>query len=206
MANEYYDLVLNLWNRANNNKSFGPDSFKRALNNENPLFAGIAANDSKDLINFLLEKFHQELNQVDGSGTSDDGNLNCQNQFNEQTMLNLFFKDFQNKFKSIISDLFYGTIETKSQCLNCRLTKYNFQVCSFLGFPLQEVNKYCCSRGKRLLFNYDGTNPDVDLYECFDYYMKVDRMSGENQMYCNVCKGLYMMLIILQTFILLQII
>ena len=34
------------------------------MSKENPLFAGIQANDSKDLINFLLERFHQELNII----------------------------------------------------------------------------------------------------------------------------------------------
>ena len=63
MVNEYHDLILNLWNRDNNNNSFSPDNFKNVLSKENPLFAGIAANDSKDLINFLLERFHNELNQ-----------------------------------------------------------------------------------------------------------------------------------------------
>lgn len=53
MANEYYKLVLNLWNRVNNNGSFSPINFKKVLSSENPSFAGIAANDSKDLMKFL---------------------------------------------------------------------------------------------------------------------------------------------------------
>ena len=52
MSNEYYKVIKNLWNRQNNNKSYSPDSFKNILSQENELFAGIAANDSKDLINF----------------------------------------------------------------------------------------------------------------------------------------------------------
>lgn len=39
------------------------------------------------------------------------------------------------------------------------------------------------------LVNSDGTNPDINLYECFEYYQKVELMSGDNQMYCNVCKA-----------------
>ena len=63
MANEYYKLIQYLWERKNNNKAYSPTSFKEVLSKENPLFAGIAANDSKDLVNFLLERFHQELNK-----------------------------------------------------------------------------------------------------------------------------------------------
>ena len=58
LSNEYYTVVKNLWDRKNNGKAFPPDSFKNTLSQMNPLFAGIAANDSKDLINFILETLH----------------------------------------------------------------------------------------------------------------------------------------------------
>ena len=62
MTNEYYKLLLDLWDRNKNNNSFSPNSFKEVLSKENPLFKGIKVNDSKDLINFLIERFHSELN------------------------------------------------------------------------------------------------------------------------------------------------
>ena len=187
MANEYHKVIINLWNEQKNT-SYSPNSFKEVLSRENPLFAGIAANDSKDLINFLLERLHQELNEVKSNSLTN--NSLQQDQTNEQAMLNLFLQDFKEKFNSPISNLFYGVMETKSQCHGCQIIKYNFQVYSFIEFPLQEVNKYCYNNQKRPLFNNDGSNPDVDLYECFEYYGKVDLMSGENQMYCNICKKL----------------
>ena len=189
MSYEYYKLEKHLWDKKNNNKPYSPYSFKEVLSKENPLFAGIQANDSKDLINFLLERFHQDLNETKENIINNNNNLQ-QDQTNEQGMLNLFFQDFKRNFNSPISNIFYGIIETKSQCHGCQIIKYNFQVYSFLEFPLQEVNKYCCNKGKRQLYNSDGSNPDVDLYECFEYYSKVDLMTGENQMYCNICKKL----------------
>jgi len=53
ISNAYYNVIKNLWNRDNNNKFFSPNEFKEKLSQENPLFAGIAANDSKDLIFYL---------------------------------------------------------------------------------------------------------------------------------------------------------
>ena len=61
MTYEYYKVIKNLWNRDNNIKSYSPYSFKEVLSQENELFAGIQANDSKDLINFLIERFHQRI-------------------------------------------------------------------------------------------------------------------------------------------------
>ena len=191
MANEYHKLILNLWEREKNNTAYSPNSFKEVLSNENPLFKGIAANDSKDLINFLLERFHQELNKPNiKNDENKNNNFNVQDQTNENLMLNNFIQEFHEKFNSPISNLFYGIIETKSQCHGCQIIKFNFQVYSFLEFPLQQVNQFCTNNGRRPLYNNDGTNPDVDLYECFEYYGKIDLMSGDNQMYCNICNKL----------------
>ena len=56
---------------------------------------------------------------------------------------------------------------------------------------MQQVNQYFFNQGKRPLFTNDGKNPDVDLYECFEYNRKTDLMIGDNQMYCNICNKLY---------------
>ena len=103
---------------------------------------------------------------------------------------NFFFQNFQKNYRSIISDCFYGVLETKTQCCGCQTIKYNFQIYSLLEFPLEQVNIYCFNNGRRIaLVNNDGTNPDVDLFECFDYYQKMDMMTGDNQMYCNFCQA-----------------
>ena len=191
MSNEYYKVLTNIWDRKLNNKSYSPNSFKEVLSKENPLFAGIAANDSKDLINFLLERFHQELNTENPNKNINNNMIAAEDQTNEKSMLQLFLEEFKQKFNSPISNLFYGIIETKSQCLGCKIIKFNFQVYSFLEFPLQQVNEYFYNQGRKPLYTMNGQNPDVNLYECFEYYSKVDLMNGENQMYCNICNKLF---------------
>jgi len=190
MANEYYKLLKNLWNKENNNKPIKPTSFKEILSKENSLFAGVAANDSKDFINFLIEKLHEELNEPKlnkDNNIKNEININNLNQGNEMEMLKLFFSDFQNKFNSIISNLFYGILETKYHCNVCQDIKFNFQIFSFIEFHLQQVNLYFSNLGKRPLLINGNKNPDIDLYECFDYFSKVDLMTGQNRMFCNRC-------------------
>ena len=104
-------------------------------------------------------------------------------------MLNLFLKEFKEKFNSPISNLFYGIMETKSQCHGCNIIKFNFQVYSFLEFPLQQVNQYFFNKGIRSLFTMDGKNPDIDLYECFEHYQSTLQMTGDNKIYCSECNS-----------------
>ena len=189
MSNEYYRVLKHLWDVNSTNKSYSPNSFKEVLSKENPLFAGIQANDSKDLINFLIERLHLELNFINQNKNNNDS-IDQLDQTNELSMLKIFIEEFNQKFNSPVSNLFYGILETKSRCQGCNIIKFNFQVYSFLEFPLQQVNQYYFNTGRRPLFTPDGKNPDVDLYECFEYYRKIDLMNGENQMFCNICNKL----------------
>ena len=192
MSNEYYTVIQNLWkkeNKENNRKSYAPESFKKVLSKMNPMFAGIAANDSKDLINFLIETFHSELNEADEKNLNNNM-ISSADQLDENKMLSLFLTDMKARYNSPISSLFYGVLETKSQCTNCKRIKYNFQIYSFLEFPLEQVNMYCFNNNRRLNFNGQG-NPDIDLYECFDHYQAILTMNGDNQIYCNECGKLF---------------
>ena len=69
-------------------------------------------------------------------------------------------------------------LETKSKCTGCQLTKYNFQIYSFLEFPLEQVNIFMFQMGRRFNMMNQGQNPDIDLLECFEYYQKIDNFYG----------------------------
>ena len=191
ISNEMYKVLINLWDDTKKKGDYSPNDFKEVLSKENPLFAGIQPNDSKDLINFLLERLHQENNTASQSNNQNNViDFSNVNQLNEKETLNAFFKDFFSLNNSVISNLFYGVCKIENKCTGCNYSKYNFQVYSFLEFPLKQVNLYMFQNGKRLnIVNQDGTNPDINLYECFDYYQKVDLMNGQNQMYCNICNS-----------------
>ena len=189
MSTQFYNVVYNIWINPNNKKSYSPQSFKEAISRENPLFEGIAANDSKDLINFLLERFHNELNKGKIKPYKNNIVVTQKDQLDEKSMLNLFLNDFKKYYNSIISNLFYGVLETKSLCQGCGNTKFNFQIYSFIEFPLKQVNEYCFRKGKQMISSNNYKNPDVDLIDCFEYYCYPEFMTGDNQMYCAICQN-----------------
>jgi ubiquitin C-terminal hydrolase len=99
-------------------------------------------------------------------------------------MFNNFCKEFTENNDSIISRLFYSTNCNETQCSDCNIKLYNYQIYFFIIFPLEEVRKYKMQSNQFNQFN----NNIVNIYDCFDYDRKVNIMTGENSMYCNNCK------------------
>ena len=126
-------------------------------------------------------------------------------------------ENFKRENKSIISDIFYGATHTITQCLGCQFTKHNFESIFFLIFPLEEVRKFklqeLSNQNMNMMnmnmmnmplnmMNMDMMNINqnmmkiqslsqniVDIYDCFDYNRKAENFSGQNAMYCNICKA-----------------
>ena len=165
-------------------KFYAPKNFKETISRMNPLFEGIAANDAKDLVNFLIMTLHGELNRAPPEEIN-MGNL-LQDQTNKQLMFQNFASNFTKTHQSIISDIFYAMNCNVTQCLNCGVMSYNYQIYFFLIFPLEEVRKF-------VLMNNGGFNNNfntnmVNIYDCFNFDRKINSMSGDNAMYCNYCK------------------
>ena len=186
ISNAYYEVIKNLWNKENNNGSYSPSTLKETLSEENPLFTGHITNDSKNLISFLIGRLHTELNR--SNSENDNNNINYENdQLNELKTFELFLQNYIANYNSIISQLFYGIYEIRSLCHECKKMKYNFQIYSFLEFPLEKINQYFNEIRKQTLNNQDVSNPVIDIYECFEYYKKIDLMNGDNKMFCDIC-------------------
>jgi len=189
---QYYDLLQHLWGKYNETKEYAPNNFEKLLSEINPLFSGKNPVYSKDFLNYLLEILHKELNEA--SKEEEINNMNNVDDIkqNEEKIKQYFFKDFAKKNKSIISDLFCFSFETKSQCSICNFIKCNFGVNYFLDFPLEQINQYLYEQGKNPTLNKaDGSNRDINLYDCFYYYDKKGIIDRDNKIYCNACNSYY---------------
>ena len=60
----YSQVLIGLYCNKSINGSYSPNNFKNIISDFNPLFKGVQANDSKDLIIFLLEIINNELVKV----------------------------------------------------------------------------------------------------------------------------------------------
>ena len=175
LSQEYFNLVRgvchNLINPQQNNKrSYSPKSFNDMLSNLSPQFSKYESNDSKDLLLFLLQSMHTELNYL---GDEKLKKVPKCNQLIENESYNFFAEVNFSLNVSIFSYLFYGIIKSSTTCLSCNSVLYNFQYFQFLSFPI-----------------YNFNNKNFHIYQGFKEYIKPEIMKGDNQCYCKKCKGL----------------
>ena len=184
VSNAYYELVKgvceNEFKSKNSNPSntsikidtqpFSPKNFKRILSNCNSQFKQFDFNTAKDLILYLMQTIHEELNYF---GDSPSSNLSRPNQYNRENTFMFFMNSYNSHNYSIISNIFYGTYEDKTLCKKCNIVLYNFHKFEFVSF-------------KTLYYK----NKIFNIYNGFEDNSKPRQLMGENKFYCNNCKNL----------------
>ena len=183
-------LLQQLFYPEENKKYIKPNLFKEIIGELNPLFKGMHAADAKDLIFFIIEKLHQELNDINpNQQQTPQLDLATQEEMskNENMMLNLFVNDFKAKNHSKISDIFYGVTRSTMKCNNCNVTKYSFQTFNILIFQLKKVKD---EMEKMLGGSLKSYNYKLGLIDAFNVDKKEEKLEGENMIYCNNCKSL----------------
>ena len=208
LTTSFKNLIDNFWPSENfpknkyqhknsNNKYFAPYEFKEKISKMDPLFAGARANDSKDLVNFIIMTLHQELNEIKMSNENNNQLINNQNM-----MYNIFLQQSRKENNSIISDIFYAINGSIMQCTFCQEIKINYQNYFFLTFPLEEVRLYkqkqqmIINQNMFMMMNFQpnffqiNQNDSVTIYDCFEYYQQFEFMEGENSIHCNKCQCL----------------
>ena len=165
------EVLKNLWEILNH-KFYSPENFKKVISEMNKLFAGIAANDAKDLILFIIQTMHIELNNPPNN-FEDTNNVPDERKFDE--IYNDSTNFFLSKNNSIISDEFFGFVNSMTQCGNCQTVIHNVQAINIIFFPLEEVRKY---------IGYKANS--VRIIDCFDYYQRNDFV---HSYFCNYCQN-----------------
>ena len=94
-------------------------------------FRKFEANDSKDLILYLLRTMHEELNYF-----GENHSLPYEEFPSQYNEFNYNIRNF-----SIISNIFYGAYENIIQCQNCMKNINIFQKFELISFEMFDYNK-----------------------------------------------------------------
>ena len=171
---EFYKLINHLWKKSYNGKNYyTPTDFKNKISSMNSLFKGIAANDSKDLILFLYETMHSEINNPEYT--------NYKNQIiPDDQELQDFRNDYYPKNSSLFSKIFYFEQQSELKCMQCNQGKTSYNIHNIIIFPLEKVREYMVKKSANDLFS-------VKLIDCFEQFQDKEILGGNNQIYCNIC-------------------
>ena len=175
LSKSFSKLLNILWNETYETY-YAPHDFKNLISNLNPLFRGIQANDSKDLIIFIYETLHNELNNPN----TNNNYLNNINNQNIPAELKLFRQNYFSQNNSIMTKTFYSEQSSNLTCCSCNINKVSFNIINFLIFPLEKIRLYL---EKKKLQGFEN----VTLEDCFDQFEEQELLFGPNQIYCNNC-------------------
>ena len=178
LSEKYSELVFNVMRNSTTKYEYScgaipPSDIHHAIGVLNPQFRAFDANDSKDLLLFLFQTMHEELNYL---GDKKLKVVPKCDQTNAQNAFDFFMKVNSELNLSIFSYLFYGIFKSETKCDVCKVSYYNFQYFQILSFPL---------------YNYGSANKSsFNIYQGFKDYVKKSKMGGDNQCFCQGCKKL----------------
>jgi ubiquitin C-terminal hydrolase len=174
ISKEYKALLSEIYTNSRNffgfDSSVSPKKFNDLISRLNPQFSKYQSNDAKDLIIYLLQEMHEELNYFGGQKLQ---KIPQCNQLDESDSFKFFYEVNSKMNFSIISYLFWGIVKQTTICKVCKSTLFNFQYFQYLSFPL-----------------YRYANTKFNIYRGLKDYIAEEILTGDNQFYCQKCQNL----------------
>ena len=115
------------------NRSFSPWELKMVISRKAPQFSGFSQHDSQEVLSFLLEILHEDINEVskkpyveykDSNGRSDE------------EISTEYWNGLHQRERSILIDLFYGQLKSRVRCTQCDHESLTFDPFNMLSIPI----------------------------------------------------------------------
>ncbi|XP_077995197.1 ubiquitin carboxyl-terminal hydrolase 32-like isoform X2 [Glandiceps talaboti] len=131
IARRYGDLVQDLW--SGTAKSIAPLKLRWTIGKYAPRFNGFQQHDSQELLAFLLDGLHEDLNRVQNKPYVElkDSDNRPDEEVAEEAWENHMLRN-----RSIIVDLFHGQLKSMVRCTECKHESVRFDPFTYLSLPL----------------------------------------------------------------------
>lgn len=131
LAESYADLINEMW--SGNNSYTMPRNFKMQISRFAPQFTGFQQQDSHELLAFLLDGLHEDLNRIIKKPYVEMGSHvgKTDKEFADES-----WNDHLKRNDSIIVDLFHGLFKSTLNCLTCNEISIKFDPFCYLSLPL----------------------------------------------------------------------
>ncbi|XP_065841629.1 ubiquitin carboxyl-terminal hydrolase 8-like [Oscarella lobularis] len=165
IAEEFAEVCKALW--SGQFKSITPRDFKLAMSRFAPQFSGYDQQDSQELLAFLLDGLHEDLNAVrDKPYIEEEDNSDM----TDEQAARISWENHLRRNQSIIVDLFQGQFKSTVACSYCGKKSVTFEAFMYLSLPLKASRKNC------------------SLAECLELFTAAEEVSGEDKWLCSNCK------------------
>lgn len=160
VAETFGQLIEKLWT-STPHSSIAPREFKSIVGRFNSLFLGYGQQDSQELLTFLLDALHEDLNRVikkpfDEIPDFKDGDGDLELIKLAETCWNLY----RRRNDSVIVDLFQGQYKSTLVCPDCQKVAIKFDEIMYLTLQLP-INKK--QKGTVFFIPLDHTKPRLKV-------------------------------------------
>ncbi|KAM8974484.1 ubiquitin carboxyl-terminal hydrolase 8 [Pelodytes ibericus] len=164
VADEFGFLMKALWNGQY--KYISPRDFKVTIGKFHDQFAGYSQQDSQELLLFLMDGLHEDLNKADNRKRYKE---ETNDHLGDTQAADSAWLKHKLLNESIIVALFQGQFKSTVQCLTCHKKSKTFEAFMYLSLPLPSTSK--CS-----------------LQDCLKSFSKEEKLTDNNRFYCSNCK------------------
>jgi len=132
LANAFGTLLKEIW--MGNSSSVAPSAFKRAVGHFQPRFSGYQQQDSQELLAYLLDGLHEDLNRVKKKTVTQSVEAKGRP---DQEVAEESWQVYQLRNRSVIVDLFMGQLKSTLVCpdVACGNVSVTFDPFMYLSVP-----------------------------------------------------------------------
>lgn len=131
LAKRYGDLVVDLWNGMY--RSIAPVKLRWTIGKYAPRFNGFQQHDSQELLSFLLDGLHEDVNRVHDKPYVE---LKDSDGRPDSEVADEAWQNHVKRNQSIVVDLFQGQLKSHVRCLHCNHASTRFDPFTFLSLPI----------------------------------------------------------------------
>ncbi|TFK75037.1 cysteine proteinase [Pluteus cervinus] len=158
IAEAFGALLQRIWADSGVSTSYSPREFKMALQRFAPQFSGYQQHDSQELVAFLLDGLHEDLNRVLKKPYVEKPDWEGGDDLKLVQLANKSWEGYMMRNDSVIVDLFQGQYQSTLVCPVCAKVSITFDPFMYLTLPLPVHKKW---KHKIFFIPWDSEKPHV---------------------------------------------
>ncbi|KAK2167839.1 hypothetical protein LSH36_23g05071 [Paralvinella palmiformis] len=131
IATSYAELIKNMW--SGRHSYTVPRAFKTAVSQFAPQFSGYQQHDAQELMAFLLDGLHEDLNRIKNKPYVE---LKDADGRPDATVARESWENYLKRNDSVIVDIFHGQLKSTLVCPECDKISVTFDPFCYLTLPL----------------------------------------------------------------------